>query len=98
MSGSDRRSWGRREFLARVTVVGVTGFAGLRPTPAGTEPPPETTRIPLIKAPGTCPAPQYVAEDLLRAEGFSDIQYVPKSRALATGEVDFATCVCRELT
>ena len=26
--------------------------------------------------PGICLAPQYVAEDLLRAEGFTDVEYV----------------------
>jgi NitT/TauT family transport system substrate-binding protein len=29
-----------------------------------------------LKFPGICLAPQYVAEDLLRAEGFTDVQYV----------------------
>ena len=34
--------------------------------------PPETSAIRLIKIPGICIAPQYVAEDLLRAEGFNE--------------------------
>jgi NitT/TauT family transport system substrate-binding protein len=38
------------------------------------EAPPETTTIRLVKIPGICVAPQYVAEELLRAEGFTDIQ------------------------
>ena len=29
------------------------------------------------KDPGICVAPQYVVEELLRAEGFTDIRYVP---------------------
>lgn len=36
----------------------------------------ETTRIRLTQIAGVCVAPQYVADDLLRAEGFTDIQYV----------------------
>ena len=48
----------------------------------------------MIKVPGICQAPQYVAEELLRAEGFSEVQYVPResaaavSPALAAGEID----------
>ena len=38
-----------------------------------------------------CVAPQYIAEDLLRAEGFTDIRYVRPSTSsrFASGEVDF---------
>jgi NitT/TauT family transport system substrate-binding protein len=49
----------------------------------------------LAKISGICIAPQYVAEDLLRAEGFTDIRYVatnpgiPAALSLARGEVDF---------
>jgi NitT/TauT family transport system substrate-binding protein len=48
----------------------------------------------MIKVPGICTAPQYVAEELLRAEGFSEVQYVPHESAaaispgLAAGEID----------
>src|SRR5205807_2469689 len=44
-----------------------------------------------------CIAPQYVADELLRAEGFTDIRYVavetgiPGALALARGEIDFTT-------
>jgi NitT/TauT family transport system substrate-binding protein len=43
-----------------------------------TEPSPETTRIRLERYPFdvACVAPQWVAEDLLRAEGFQTIEYV----------------------
>jgi len=43
------------------------------------EAPPETTTIRLAKIPGVCIAPQYVAEELLRSEGFTNIQYVEHS-------------------
>jgi NitT/TauT family transport system substrate-binding protein len=94
MSGSDRWAWSRRELLARMAAAGGTALAGLPLAPAAAEPPPETSRIRMIKVPGICTAPQYVAEELLRAEGFSEVQYVPRESAvaispdLAAGEID----------
>ncbi|MBI2467489.1 MAG: ABC transporter substrate-binding protein [Candidatus Rokubacteria bacterium] len=64
---------GRREFLGG---LGAAGLVGLRGGTAAAEPPPETPRIRLYKFPGLCLAPQYVAEELLRAEGFTDVQYL----------------------
>jgi NitT/TauT family transport system substrate-binding protein len=82
----------RREFLA-ATMLGTSALLNLDPVPAGSESPPETTRIGINRIEGICVAPQYVAEELLRAEGFSDVNYVPMtiaevSRAVALGEVD----------
>src|SRR5262249_17971916 len=60
-------------------------------------PHPETTTVRLGKIYGICIAPQLVAEDLLRAEGFTDIRYVATlagiqaAQALARGEFDFTT-------
>jgi NitT/TauT family transport system substrate-binding protein len=59
------------------------------------EAPPETTTIRLIKNAGICVAPQYVADELLRAEGFTEIQYVMRSpaimaEAISRGEVDLS--------
>ena len=70
-------------------VAGVAGVGGIAGAGLGggarsfaAEPPPEITTIRLEKAPPTtCLAPQFVAEDLLRAEGFTDIRY----RALGRG-------------
>jgi NitT/TauT family transport system substrate-binding protein len=52
------------------------GAAGLVRVPRvlAAEGPPETTTIRLEKLPNTCYARQYIAEELLRAEGFTDIQ------------------------
>src|SRR5207244_10166151 len=49
----------------------------------------------LIKASSICWAPQYIAEDLLRAEGFSDISYFeypggPVSTPLVAGQADIS--------
>jgi NitT/TauT family transport system substrate-binding protein len=47
-----------------------------------------------VQIPTICQAPQYVAEELLRSEGFADLHYVKKEGtrgieiALASGEVD----------
>jgi NitT/TauT family transport system substrate-binding protein len=58
------------------------------------EPPPETTRLRLIQAPTICLAAQFLAEELLRDEGFTNVQYIKKpgakyiETALASGEAD----------
>jgi NitT/TauT family transport system substrate-binding protein len=44
--------------------------------PRAAEPPPEVTRFRVVKFPSVCQAPLFVAEALLRAEGFTDISYV----------------------
>ena len=57
--------------------------------------PPETTTVRIAKIAGICISPEYVADELLRAEGFTDIHYVPTDAgipaalSLARGEVDF---------
>ena len=67
---------------------------GFPSEPSTAEPPPEMTRIKLDQRPSICVAAQYVAEEFLRAEGFSDVQYIKKSGpkeiepALASGEID----------
>jgi hypothetical protein len=54
----------------------------------------ETTRLRLVQTPSMCQAAQYVAEDLLRTAGFTDVAYVKKPNptaigsALASGEAD----------
>jgi NitT/TauT family transport system substrate-binding protein len=57
----------------------------------------ETTSIRLVRSRAICVVPEYVAEELLRAEGFTDVRYVeipapgpPSVAALGRGEVDFA--------
>ena len=55
----------------------------------------ETTTVRLRRRLASASAPQYVAEELLRAEGFTDIRYVDASAIgaiapVAHGEVDFA--------
>ena len=80
----------RRRFLAGLSATAAAGvFAA--PQSSYAEPPPETTAIRLGAAPSTCTAPLYLAEDLLREEGFTDIRYMPRTGAkkVEDGEVDF---------
>jgi NitT/TauT family transport system substrate-binding protein len=97
------RPWSRREFLGGATLGGAAGLIGLRPPGAAAEPPPETTRIRLRRVGGTiCIAPQYVAENLLRAEGFTDVQYLAREdvgtivEAVGTGRIDLSVNVLLE--
>ena len=86
----------RRSFLTTLSSAGVVGLVRARDSYAQ-EAPPETTTVRLGKIYGICIAPQYVAEDLLRAEGFTDVRYVATNPgistalALARGEIDFTT-------
>jgi NitT/TauT family transport system substrate-binding protein len=96
VSNQRNDGWSRREFLSGLTLTGAAAFLGLRSEIIAAEPPPETTKIRLVQAPTICYAPQYLAEELLRGEGFTDVQYVkvPSARAgetgkaLASGEAD----------
>jgi len=75
--------------------MGAGSWVGLRSRGAGAEPPPETTRLRLLKTASVCWAPQYLADDLLRAEGFTDVTYVdfpggPVSEFLAAAKADIS--------
>jgi len=65
----------RRSFLTNASVLAGGSFLGL-PQPALAAPPPETTRIRLFEGPVSCIAPEFVAKELLYAEGFTDVQYI----------------------
>ena len=82
----------RRRFLAGLSAAGAVGIIGGRGALA--EPPPEVTTVRLRRDPSICAAPQYIAAELLRAECFADISYVPArsgitfSEMVARGEID----------
>src|SRR5215471_17583457 len=67
----------RRAFLRRA--VAAVAVVGARPSRAAAEPPPETTTLRIVREPAICFAPQYAAEDLLKGEGFVDVEYVSMS-------------------
>jgi len=95
----------RRTFLTQAPSLGIaTWTVGLvlharspRPRQA-----PETRRVRLVKTPAICLAPEYVAEDMLRAEGFTDIQYVERDNndaypMLAEDRADFTVATSPDL-
>jgi NitT/TauT family transport system substrate-binding protein len=83
----------RRRFLTTLSSAGAAGLFGGSDLLAQ-EAPPETTTIRLTKMPGICIAPQYVAEELLKSEGFTDVQYVDLGAdvypAFAANKVDIS--------
>ena len=85
----------RREFLQKVMLAGTAGLVSVRPPQVAAEQPPETTKLRLVNLPAACLAPQYVAEDLLRDEGFERVEYVKMAKDdiyqfLGSGEADFS--------
>jgi NitT/TauT family transport system substrate-binding protein len=94
MSPQHARPFSRRRFLGGVTLAGMAGLFGLRPRLVAAEPPPETTRLRLMRKPSICEAAEYVAEELLQGEGFTEVHYVKaenfvdSQKALAAGAVD----------
>ena len=87
----------RRTFLAGLSAAGGAGLIGTS-TPAWAEPPPETTtvRLPRWIGGAYCWAGLYLAGELLRAEGFTDVRYVQGDKSvdqsvwIANGETDFS--------
>ena len=83
----------RRRFLTTLSFAGVANLVRA-PRIQAAEGPLETTAVRLSKVPALCFAPQYAADELLRAEGFTDIRYVEMAHAtlmyeaIGRGEVD----------
>jgi NitT/TauT family transport system substrate-binding protein len=95
MNNQRNDSWSRREFLSTAAIAGAGALLGMRSDGIAAEPPPETMRIRLVSIPGVCVAPQYISEELLRSEGFTDVQYVKLQlgelyKAFAAGAVDIS--------
>ena len=87
----------RRAFVNGMALVSSVSSMGYAQKLFAAEPPPETKRIRLGRAPSACLAPQYIAQALLRTEGFDQIEYVgtglgsaglPGARAMGRGEID----------
>ncbi len=85
MSPQCPEHWSRRAFVCALTLAGTAGLLAVRAEPVAAEPPPETTRLAIVQS-GVCFAPQYVAESLLRAEGFSDVHYMKKTTTIENYE------------
>lgn len=90
----NRTGWSRREFLSATALAGMSALVGSRSQANSAERQPETSRIRLVQIPGICIAPMYVAEELLRNEGFTDVRFVKKPStsfiysSLASAETD----------
>ena len=92
MSEKSGHGFNRRRFLANTSALGAASLFGLH-RPAAAEPPPEIRKIRLVHSLGICLAPQYLAEELLRLEGFTDVEYVeatkdPNLSLIERGEAD----------
>jgi NitT/TauT family transport system substrate-binding protein len=70
----------RRQFLAGLSLAGAAALVGPQRAFAA-EGALETTSVRLPKILGVCASPQYAAEELLRAEGFTDVRYVEMEAA-----------------
>ena len=86
----------RREFVNGMALAAGAGALGYTRELLAAEQPPETTRIRIAEIPSACRSPEWIAEPLLRAEGFTDVQYnrvegtAGVERALATGAADLS--------
>jgi NitT/TauT family transport system substrate-binding protein len=89
----------RRRFITGLGATATLGAMGAHWSAEAVEPPPETTTLriqrPVTALPGMCVAPQLVAEELLKLEGFTDVRYVAtgtpqRGTGLAGGEIDFS--------
>jgi NitT/TauT family transport system substrate-binding protein len=81
----------RRRLLGGLSGIGAAAL--LRTPCLRAEGPPETTSVRLAKHESICVAPANIADELLRAEGFTDIRHVPPGinvpDDIAHGALDF---------
>jgi NitT/TauT family transport system substrate-binding protein len=103
----------RRRFVTNFALAGAAGLAGFGAagragggSSLAAEPPPEINTVRIDKAPIACLAPEFVAEELLHAEGFTDIRYLVVqdgtpvqgvSRGVCDWTLEFAPAVISEL-
>jgi NitT/TauT family transport system substrate-binding protein len=86
----------RRDFMKKAALTGAAAYLGFDNEIAAAAPPLETTRIRFSQMKPACWAPQYMAEEFLYKEGFTDVQYIKRPKEdtlkqhLASGEVDLA--------
>jgi NitT/TauT family transport system substrate-binding protein len=99
MSTKRSAHWSRREFLSSIALAGAGCLVKLSSDLSAAEPRLETTRIRLQRGDAICNVAKDLAEELLRAEGFTDVQYVRVSEkeypsgagAVASGMIDIGT-------
>ncbi len=98
----DYRPLSRRQFLrtgamlgASAAGMGLLSACGIAPAQPGVQSDTlETTTVRIAKSPAICLAPQYLAEDLLKSDGITDVQYINDAlgalKAVASGNADFS--------
>src|SRR5215510_7769196 len=101
MKRENGRTTSRRTFLSRASVLGAAAYLGCNHL-ASAEPPPEVTRIRIVRTAAICLAPMFVAEELLRLEGFTDVAYVVQETTenygqLFDGRADFTVATPPDL-
>src|SRR5689334_9563917 len=92
---------GRRRFLRRASVATAAALLAGHRRPAAAEPAPEVAKIRFTRSASMCLAPSYLAEELLRMEGFSEIEYVPElttsgAAILPNGQADVSMVPVQE--
>ena len=94
MNKPNLTTFNRRDFLSGASALGAASLLGW-PEISRAEPP-ETTRFRIAHGPFICYAPQFLAEEFLRLEGFTEIEYAPVPpkgtyvSVVADGKVDLA--------
>ena len=83
----------RRTFMSTASALSAASLLGV-PLRVSAEPPPEVKRIRLSHFPAICLTPNYLAEELLRSEGFGQVEYVDgtttgSSEGIGARRVDF---------
>jgi NitT/TauT family transport system substrate-binding protein len=84
----------RRQFLTTLSFAAAAGLVGAPPLQAA-DGPLEITTVRLLRTPAICHAPQFVAEQLLYAEGFREVRFIDApstvevNDAIARGRIDF---------
>jgi NitT/TauT family transport system substrate-binding protein len=86
----------RRAFLKTTGAAGTIALSAGPVRQVGAQDQPETTKLTLLNTTSLCAAPQYIAEELLRGEGFDGLRHLrlpggPEVyKALSTGKADIA--------
>ena len=95
----DRRRFFGGAARLGLTAAGLSVLASCRsatPPTVSLDAPPETTRLRVVQAASVCVSPLYLAHDLLRSEGFVDLEYTTalsprqNAQAVASGAADFS--------
>src|SRR5690349_20004477 len=97
VNGGYRREATRREFLKTASGLAAASLLAV-PGISAAQMPPETRRIRLITDEAICLAPQFLSGELLRLEGFEEVEYVRMDydkypnfgAAVAAGQADMS--------